>query len=62
MNGAPSYYFRVIAHDGGEPSADGDGDRFSIKIWDGDLDDPETDLVHSSHNTLSGGNIQVRIK
>lgn len=58
LNGTLGYHFRVLAHDGGELSAD----TFNIKIWDGDPDDPTTDLVHSSHNTLSGGNIQVRIK
>ena len=54
------YWFRVQAKDLGEP---GIGvDDFNIKIWDGDPDVEGTTLVHSSHNTLSGGNIQVKTK
>jgi len=59
LNGVSGYYFRVIAQDKGEPGVG--QDTFAIKIWDGD---PDTDgtLIHSSHNTLAGGNIIVRTK
>lgn len=59
LNGEPGYYFRVIAQDNGEPGAG--RDTFAIKIRFGDPEDEGT-LIHSSHNTLAGGNIIVRTK
>jgi hypothetical protein len=59
VNGNPGYYFRVTAQDKAEP---GTGkDTFALKIWQGN---PDTDgtLLHSSHNILSGGNIQIKTK
>jgi hypothetical protein len=55
VNGVAGYYFDVISHDGTN------GDTFAIKIWSGDPDNGGT-LIHSSHNTLAGGNISVRTK
>lgn len=59
LNGEPGYYFRVMGKDNGEP---GDLDWFSIKIWNGDPDTEDSTLIHSSHNTLAGGNIKVKTK
>jgi TolB protein len=59
LNGEPGYYFKVIAKDNGELE---DSDWFSIKIWNGNSDTESSTLVHSSHNTLAGGNIKVRTK
>lgn len=59
-DGQTGYYFRVKAIDNGEP---GTLDGFWIKIWAGDIITAETtDPIYNSHNTLSGGNIQVRVK
>ena len=51
LNGVGGYSFDVICHDGTN------GDTFAIKIWNA-----EGTLIHSSHNTLSGGNISIRTK
>jgi len=61
IDGVPGHYFRVKAIDNGEP---GIGvDVFWIKIWEGTVIEAEkTDPWHNSQNTLSGGNIMVKIK
>jgi hypothetical protein len=59
IDGNSGFFFRVIAQDKGEPGVG--KDTFAIKVWSGD---PESggELIHSSHNILAGGNIQVKLK
>lgn len=58
VNGEEGYTFRAIVNDLGTP---GIGvDEFNIKIWNGDPDDWDSKLIHSSINVVAKGNIFVR--
>jgi hypothetical protein len=66
VNGVPGYGFEVTAWDGHSPGG-GDGDRFRIKIWQGNPGNSVYDnLLGQSDNAdptpLGGGNIVIHKK